>query len=101
MDDETILQMRLTATKVPPKAANEIGDNNGNSDQTDDLVNVEQHILSYDFVVAIRTTTPNERLNQLSKSCHINQFDQHGQPCQSEQFCDRSRFIHKCLEWKH
>ena len=72
---------------LPPEAADEVGDNHGDDDQTNDLEDVQQHILHRDVLFS-GSATGHQTLDGLLKPLDINKLDQPWQPGQTKQLGD-------------
>lgn len=76
MVDETSLQVDLTVAEIPPRAPNEVRDNDCNDNQSEDLIDVEEHILVLQLVISVGTAAAHQGFDQLREACDIDELDE-------------------------
>ena len=65
-----------------PEAADEVCDNDGDDNQSENLEHIQHHILRHDSLVS--GCIAHQRLDQLVKPLYINQFNEPWQPEETE-----------------
>jgi len=75
--------INLDIAKEEPEAPNKV-DDNSNNDESEYLINVHQHVLSYYLFVSRLVFTTHEWVEKFIKSTDVNQLDQSWKPKQPQ-----------------
>ena len=89
----------LIVAKVPPGAPDEVRDDHGDDDQSQDLVDVQKEVVLHDSLVSRRVA--HQRLEQLVEAGDVDELYQSRQPKQPKQLGHITLSTHEHLKWKH